>query len=144
MVSAVADDGVLTLHYRLQLDDGTEVLSTFGGNPATLALGRGELAAGLEKCLEVAEPGGSYVFELEPQQAFGERREELVQSLPRASFGRNITLEVGAVIEFSTPDGSRHAGQVRELNAHDVLVDFNHPLAGRRVRFEVEVLSIAR
>ena len=136
----------MTLHYRLQLEDGTEVLSTFGGHPATLALGRGELAPGLEKCLEVAEPGGSYVFELEPQQAFGERREELVQSLPRASFGDGIALglEVGAVIEFSVPDGTRHAGQVRELNVHEVRVDFNHPLAGRRVRFEVEVLSIAR
>jgi FKBP-type peptidyl-prolyl cis-trans isomerase SlpA len=120
------------------------VLSTFGGNPATLALGRGELAPGLEKCLEIAEPGRSYVFELEPGQAFGERREDLVQSLPRASFAGDIALEAGAVVEFSAPDGSRHAGQVREVNAHDVLVDFNHPLAGRRVRFEVEVLAIAQ
>ena len=135
---------MLTLHYRLRLEDGTEVLSTFGGNPATLALGRGELAAGLEKCLERAEPGGSYVFELEPGQAFGERREELVQSLPRGSFGGDIALEEGALIEFSAPDGSRHAGQVLEVNAHDVVLDFNHPLAGRRVRFEVEVLAIAR
>lgn len=143
-MSAAAESGVLTLHYRLQLEDGTEVLSTFGGNPATLALGRGELAAGLEKCLEIAEPGRSYVFELEPEQAFGERREDLVQSLPRASFGDDIALEAGAVVEFSAPDGSRHAGQVRETNAREVVVDFNHPLAGRRVRFEVEVLSIAR
>lgn len=143
-MSAAAEAAVLTLHYRLQLEDGTEVLSTFGGNPATLALGRGELAAGLEQCLEIAEPGGSYVFELEPGQAFGEWREELVQALPRASFGGDIALEEGALIEFSAPDGSRHAGQVREVNAHEVVVDFNHPLAGRRVRFEVEVLAIAR
>ena len=134
----------MTLHYRLRLEDGTEVLSTFGGNPATLALGNGELAAGLEQCLAFAEPGGSYVFELEPTQAFGERREELVQSLPRASFGGELALEVGALIEFSAPDGTRHAGQVRALHDHDVVVDFNRPLAGRRVRFQVEVLAIAR
>jgi len=134
----------MTLHYRLRLEDGSEVLSTFGGNPATLALGRGELAAGLEQCLAQAEPGRSYVFELEPPQAFGERREDLMQSLPRASFAGDIALEEGALIEFSAPDGTRHAGQVRELHAHDVLVDFNHPLAGRRVKFEVEVLAIAR
>jgi FKBP-type peptidyl-prolyl cis-trans isomerase SlpA len=134
----------MTLHYRLRLEDGTEVLSTFGGNPATLALGSGELAAGLEKCLALAAPGGIYVFELEPEQAFGERREDLVQSLPRASFGRELALEEGALIEFSAPDGTRHAGCVRALHDHDVLVDFNHPLAGRRVRFEVEVLAIAR
>ena len=134
----------MTLHYRVRLEDGTEVLSTFGGNPATLALGQGELAAGLEQCLAHAEPGGSYVFELEPRQAFGERRDDLVQSLPRASFAFELALEEGALIEFSAPDGTRHAGQVRELHVHDVLVDFNHPLAGRRVRFEVEVLAIAR
>jgi len=143
-VSAAAEPAVMTLHYRLRLEDGTEVLSTFGGNPATLALGRGELAAGLEQCLAQAEPGRSYVFELEPPQAFGERREDLMQSLPRASFARDIALEEGALIEFSAPDGTRHAGQVRELHTRDVLVDFNHPLAGRRVKFEVEVLAIAR
>jgi FKBP-type peptidyl-prolyl cis-trans isomerase SlpA len=135
---------VITLHYRLRLEDGNEVLSTFGGNPATLALGRGELAPGLEKCLAHAEPGGSYVFELEPTQAFGERREDLVQSLARACFAPELALEEGALIEFSAPDGTRHTGQVRELHVHDVLVDFNHPLAGRRVRFEVEVLAVVR
>ncbi|HKB54249.1 MAG TPA: FKBP-type peptidyl-prolyl cis-trans isomerase, partial [Ramlibacter sp.] len=117
---------------------------TFGGNPATLALGSGELVPGLEKCLAHAEPGGSYVFELEPAQAFGDRREALVQSLPRASFARELELEEGGLIEFSAPDGTRHAGRVRALHDHDVLVDFNHPLAGRRVRFEVEVLAIVR
>jgi FKBP-type peptidyl-prolyl cis-trans isomerase SlpA len=134
----------MTLHYRLRLEDGTELLSTFGGNPATLALGSGELAAGLEACLALAAPGGSYVFELEPGQAFGERREELVQSLSRASFAHELALEEGALIEFSAPDGTRHAGRVRALHDHDVVVDFNHPLAGRRVRFEVEVLAVAR
>ena len=143
-MSAAAEPGVMTLHYRLRLEDGTEVLSTFGGNPATLALGRGELAAGLEQCLAHAEPGRSYVFELEPAQAFGARREDLVQSLGREFFAPDFALEEGALIEFSAPDGTRHAGRVRELHDHDVLVDFNHPLAGRRVKFEVEVLAVAR
>jgi len=137
-----AGGALMTLHYRIRLEDGTEVLSTFGGNPATLALGRGELAAGLEQCLAGTEPGGSYAFELEAAQAFGEPRPELVQALPRASFPRDMALEAGAVIEFSTTEGGRHAGLVRELHDHDVLVDFNHPLAGRRLRFEVEVLAV--
>ena len=132
----------MTLHYRIRLEDGTEVLSTFGGNPATLALGRGELAAGLEQCLAGAAPGGAYAFELDAAQAFGERREELLQALPRASFPGDMALEEGAVIEFSTAEGGRHAGLVRELHDHEVLVDFNHPLAGRRLRFEVEVLAV--
>ncbi len=132
---------LVTLHYRIGPLQGAELISTFGGNPATLALGQGELAEGLERCIDQAEPGRRYVFQLEPQDAFGERRDELVRSMPRAGFSPEMALEPGTVIEFSAPDGSRHAGLVRDANDHEVRVDFNHPLAGRAVRFEIEVLA---
>ena len=134
-----------TLHYRIALADGTEVISTFGGTPATLALGSGELALGLERCLrEVIEagPGVRRAFELEPGEAFGEHRDALVQSMPRSAFDAEIALEPGGAVEFSAPDGARHVGMVRSLDAHSVVVDFNHPLAGRRVRFEAELVAL--
>lgn len=133
---------LLTLHYALGPEDGDEVLSTFGGSPATLALGHGELAPGLERCLASAEPGRRYVFLLDAEQAFGERREALVQTLPRAAFPSELELVPGAVVEFKDAAGASHAGIVQALEEDNVQVDFNHPLAGRRVRFEVEVLSI--
>jgi len=136
---------LVTLHYRIALADGTEVLSTFGGTPATLALGGGELAPGLEHCLEqmIAEgPGARRAFQLEPEEAFGEHRAALVQRLPRSLFEASITLETGGAVEFSAPDGTRHVGLVRSLDALDVEVDFNHPLAGRRVRFEAELIAL--
>lgn len=136
---------LVTLHYRIALADGTEVLSTFGGTPATLALGSGELAPGLEHCLEnmIAEgPGARRAFQLEPEEAFGEHRAALLQSLPRSLFDASITLEPGGAIEFSAPDGTRHVGLVRSLDALNVEVDFNHPLAGRHVRFEVELIAL--
>lgn len=136
---------LLTLHYRIALEDGAEVLSTFGGQPATLALGGGELAPGLEHCLAqmIAEgPGARRAFQLEPQEAFGEHRAALVQRLPRSLFDASITLEPGGAIEFSAPDGTRHVGLVRSLDALDVEVDFNHPLAGRRLRFEAELIAL--
>jgi FKBP-type peptidyl-prolyl cis-trans isomerase SlpA len=136
---------LVTLHYRIGLDDGTEVLSTFGGNPATLALGGGELSPGLERCLaqvvEMREPGRRCVFELEPREAFGEYRGELVQVYPRSAFAQVANLEAGSVFEFSAPDGASRAGLVQAVDEEQVRVDFNHPLAGKRVRFEVEVLS---
>ncbi len=132
---------LVTLHYRIAPLDGAEVISTFGGNPATLALGQGELAEGLERCIVDAEPGKRYVFQLEPQQAFGERRDELVQALSRKGFPPEMKLEQGTVVEFSSPEGTLHAGIVRASNDHEVRVDFNHPLAGRAVRFEIEVLA---
>jgi len=136
---------LVTLHYRIALADGTEVLSTFGGTPATLALGGGELAPGLERCLQTmvaAGPGARRVFELEPDEAFGEHRAALVQRMPRGAFDASIALEAGGAVEFSAPDGTRHVGVVRGLDALDVEVDFNHPLAGRRVRFEAELIAL--
>ena len=137
-----AEGALMTLHYRICLEDGTEVLSTFGGNPATLALGAGELAPGLERCLAGTQPGGSYAFELEGPQAFGDRREDLVQTVPRSSFPADMALEEGAVVEFASTEGARHAAVVRSVHDHEVQMDFNHPLAGRRLRFEVEVLAV--
>lgn len=128
---------IYTLHYRIGLDDGTEVLSTFGGTPATLAAGQGELAPGLERCLAQAEAGKRTVFLLEPEQAFGAHRPELVQRLPG-----DARYEPGLIMEFAAGDGSTHAGLVREVDDHGAIVDFNHPLAGKRIRFEVEVLAL--
>lgn len=128
---------IYTLHYRIGLDDGTEVLSTFGGAPATLAVGQGELAPGLERCLAGTGPGMRRVFLLEAEQAFGAHRAELVQQFPR-----DERFAPGVIMEFSAPDGSRRAGLVRGADARGATVDFNHPLAGRRIRFEVEVLAV--
>jgi FKBP-type peptidyl-prolyl cis-trans isomerase SlpA len=137
-----ADGSLVTLHYRIGLEDGTEVLSTFGGNPATLALGAGELSPGLERCLLDAEPGRRSVFVLEAGDAFGEYRAELVQVYARGAFPATLRVEAGTVIEFSAPDGASQAGLVQAVEGEQVRMDFNHPLAGKRVRFEVEVLSI--
>ncbi len=133
--------GLLTLHYAIGAAAGEPLVSTFGGGPATLALGAGELAPGLERCLEGLEPGERRVFTLEPREAFGERREELLREVPRASFPPGTVIEEGAVVEFKTPDGEAHSGVVRGENGAEVSVDFNHPLAGRRVRFEVELIA---
>lgn len=133
---------IVTLHYRLSLEDGTELLSTLGGRPATLALGTGELAPGLERCVDEAEAGKRCVFLLEPEQAFGERRAELLQDVPRAAFPYGVALAPGAAVELSGAQGERLVGVVLEDAGEALRVDFNHPLAGRRLRFELEVLSV--
>jgi len=132
---------LLTLHYAIGAAEGEPLVSTFGASPATLALGAGELAPGLERCLTGLEPGARRVFVLEPQEAFGARREELLRSVPRASFPPDTVIEDGAVVEFKSADGEAHAGVVRGESGVEVSVDFNHPLAGRRVRFEVELIA---
>ena len=139
-------DSLLTLHYRIALsggaEAGTELISTFGGPPATLKLGSGELAASLERCLVGVACGAPRVFLLEPEQAFGLRRDDLVKRMPRGEFPEGIALAEGGMIEFAAPDGSHCAGVVRALDDQAATVDFNHPLAGRAVRFEVELIAL--
>ncbi|MBS0338003.1 MAG: peptidylprolyl isomerase [Proteobacteria bacterium] len=134
----------LTLHYRIALAEGpqAEVLSTFGGNPATLVLGSGELAPSLERCLIGASSGVPHVFMLQPEDAFGRYRDELLQRVPADAFPDSLAVEPGQVIEFTAPDGARLAGLVKEFDGGEALVDFNHPLAGRPIRFEVEILAV--
>jgi FKBP-type peptidyl-prolyl cis-trans isomerase SlpA len=138
----VKPDSLVTLHYRLATADDTELVSTFGSTPATLQLGSGELAPPLEACLLGLPVGERHVFLLEPEQAFGPHNPALLQRLARDELPEGTRAELHALIEFAAPDGGRFAGLVRELDAESALIDFNHPLAGKAIRFEAEIVGI--
>lgn len=142
MSERVNPDSFVTLHYRLAAADDTEFVSTFGASPATLQLGSGQLAPPLEACLVGLPAGERHVFLLEAEQAFGPHNPKLLQRLPRAELPAGATVERHSLVEFAAPDGSRFSGLVRELDGHSALIDFNHPLAGKAIRFEVEIIGI--
>jgi FKBP-type peptidyl-prolyl cis-trans isomerase SlpA len=141
MSGQVRLDSLVTLHYRLATADDTELISTFGSTPATLQLGSGELAPTLERCLEGVDVGQRYVFLLEPEQAFGPYNSSLVQRIGRGELPEGASIELHGLVEFTAPNGARFAGLVRELDDTAALIDFNHPLAGKSIRFEVEVVG---
>lgn len=148
-MNTVQPGSFLTLHYRLSGPDGAAIVDTFGGAPATLALGTGELAPAIEARLVGLAEGAEHAFELPPGAAFGERNPELVQRVKRALLREHgdpdASYAVGDVVQFPTPDGQgAYAGVVREVEAGgEVLVfDFNHPLAGQPVRFEVKLVGV--
>ena len=137
----------LTLHYRLAGPDGVDLVNTFGGKPATLTLGTGQLAPALEQLLLGLEDGAQAGFDVAAGDAFGPRNPELVQRVKRMLLlelgDPDARYEVGDVVQFPTPGGGgRYAGVVREVAADWLLFDFNHPLAGQAVRFEVQVLGV--
>ncbi|MDE2613297.1 MAG: peptidylprolyl isomerase [Burkholderiales bacterium] len=143
----VQPDSFLTLHYRLVGPDGAAILDTFADKPATLSLGSGQLAPAIEERLVGLAEGAEATFELPPGAAFGERNAALVQRVALATLRQHGDPEaeylVGEVVEFPTPDGQgRYAGVVREVGPDWVLFDFNHPLAGRAVRFDVRLLGV--
>ncbi|MBL8472440.1 MAG: peptidylprolyl isomerase [Rhodocyclaceae bacterium] len=142
MTRQVADSSLVTLHFRLSLPGGGELISTFDAAPATLQLGKGELAPGLERCLAGLYEGDRKVFEVAPDEGFGLRQDRLVQRIPRADLPSEIELAPQAVIEFSATDGTKYAGVVVDLDDEDATIDFNHPLAGKTVRFEVLVVGV--
>jgi FKBP-type peptidyl-prolyl cis-trans isomerase SlpA len=137
----------LTLHYRLGGPNG-DIINTFDDKPATLSLGTGELSPAVEQCLMGMEEGARSTFELPAGAAFGERNPEMQQWLARKvlrQMGDPLeTYNVGDVVQFPTPDGQgQFAGVVLQLRDDQaVLFDFNHPLAGHAVTFEVQLIGV--
>jgi FKBP-type peptidyl-prolyl cis-trans isomerase SlpA len=137
----------LTLHYRLAGPDGGDLINTFADKPATLSLGTGELAPAIEARLIGMAEGTRAQFELAPGEAFGERNPELLQRIKR-SLMRELgdpdeQYSVGDVVQFPAPNGQGgYAGVVRELGEDWLLFDFNHPLAGQPVSFEIHLIGV--
>ena len=153
-VAQVQPGSFLTLHYRLAGPAGN-IINTFDGKPATLSLGTGELSPAVEQCLLGLDEGSSATFELPAGAAFGERNADMVQwvaaKLLRELGDPHETYRIGDVVQFPTPDGQgSYAGAVMQVGndasavsvGDAVLFDFNHPLAGQPVTFEVHVIGV--
>lgn len=137
----------LTLHYRLAGPDGDDLINTFADKPATLSLGTGELSPAIEARLLGLAEGTRTQFELAPGEAFGPHNAELQQrvklSLLRELGDPDEQYHVGDVVQFPTPDGmGSYAGRIQEVGDDWLLFDFNHPLAGKPVSFEVQVIGV--
>lgn len=135
----------LTLHYRLSGPAG-DIINTFGGKPATLTIGTGELAPGVEEALLGLEEGAHTTLQL-PPGAYGERNPDMQQWLSRKELRElgdpNEQYAVGDVVHFPTPDRKgQFGGVVCQLGEEAVLFDFNHPLAGQPVSFEVQLIGV--
>ena len=146
-MNLVQPGSFLTLHYRLSGPDGLDVVNTFADKPATLSLGTGQLAPAIEQQLLGLPEGAHQHFDLPPGAAFGQRSPDMLQRVKM-----RLLLElgepgeqyaIGDVVQFPTPDGQgAYAGVVREVGPDWLLFDFNHPLAGQAVRFEVKLLGV--
>lgn len=146
----VQPDSFLTLHYRLSGPAG-DIINTFADKPATLTLGSGELSPALEQHLLGLAEGTRTVLELPAGEAYGPRNPDMVQWLARKVLDDmgdpDETYTVGDVVHFPTPDGQgRFAGTVLGTRGagteQAVQFDFNHPLAGQPVQFEVQLLGV--
>lgn len=137
----IGPDTKVTLHFTLRLASGEEVDTTRNGAPATFVMGDGNLLPGFESVLLGLRAGDRRSVLIDPQDGFGSHNPQNVQVIDRALFAPDVRLERGLVVSFADGKGEL-PGVVMTVDGDQVTVDFNHPLAGRDLTFEVEILDV--
>jgi FKBP-type peptidyl-prolyl cis-trans isomerase SlpA len=143
MSEQVKHDSAVLVHFTLKLEDGSTAESTRGnGKPALFRLGDGSLSDALENQLMGLTVGDKRTFTLAPESAFGSKSPDLVQYFSQRDFQETGIPDAGTIMLFTTRDGSEMPGVVRDVTEDSITVDFNHPLAGQYIDFDIEVLEI--
>ncbi|MBS0848425.1 FKBP-type peptidyl-prolyl cis-trans isomerase [Citrobacter sp. JGM124] len=143
MTGSVQKNSTVLVHFILKLEDGSVAESTrSSGKPALFRLGDTSLSPGLEAELIALTAGEKKAFFLAPESAFGIPNPDMIQYFSRREFADTGEPVAGAIMLFTAMDGSEMPGVVREVNGDSITVDFNHPLAGQTIHFDIEVLEV--
>lgn len=132
----------VTLNFALKLTDGQVIDSNLDDSPVEFNLGDGRLLAGFEEAIEGMSTGDCATIEMAAEDAFGLRNEDNVQIFDRDTFPDDAELEIGSMYNFADAAGGEVPGVVIELPEGQVRVDFNHPLAGKDLLFEVRIHNV--
>ena len=132
----------VTLHFAIKLDNGDVVDSTFDKQPAIFTVGDGSLLPGFEQALYGLKAGDKRSLQIEPENAFGQPNPQNVQVMPRGQF-QDMELSEGLLIIFNDAANAELPGVVKAFDEQQVIIDFNHPLAGKTLNFEVEIIEVA-
>ncbi len=127
------------LNFSLSLEDGSEIDTNFKGDPVDFVVGDGSLMPGFERLLFGMSAGERHIFSVEPENAFGMPNDSNVQEVPRDQFDDDVDLEIGLMFYFADASGGEVPGLVISIDEDWVTVDFNHPLAGRTILFDVMI-----
>jgi FKBP-type peptidyl-prolyl cis-trans isomerase SlpA len=135
----VSEGTRIYLNFSLSLEDGSEVDSNFGGEPVSFVYGDGSLLPGFESLMVGMAAGQRNMFTVLPENAFGQPNDNNVQVIDRDTFDDDVVLELGLVFSFADAAGGELPGMLLAFDDEEVTVDFNHPLAGRKILFDVLV-----
>ncbi|MEX6501642.1 FKBP-type peptidyl-prolyl cis-trans isomerase [Pseudomonas zhanjiangensis] len=131
----------VTLHFAIKLENGEVVDSTFDKRPATFKVGDGNLLPGFESALFGFKAGDKRALQVLPEQGFGQPNPQNVQVMPRSQF-QNMELSEGLLVIFNDAANAELPGVVKAFDDSQVTIDFNHPLAGKTLSFEVEIIEV--
>ncbi len=135
-------DCVVSFHYALTVEGEPLEQSRDQGQPVQVLLGQGQVVEGMEKALEGRSKGDVFQLDLDPGQAYGERREQAIQRLSKKVFGKGARLVAGSAVTLRRKDGSTLQGMIHKVGMTTVDVDLNHPLAGKALHFDVEIMDV--
>lgn len=138
----VSEQTRVTFFFSLSLTDGQLVDSCFGKQPAQCVPGDGNLLSAFDACLLGLTVGDKKQFTIAAADAFGVRRDDNLKRVPRNRFAQDIELVEGLVVSFGAAEGGELPGVVHRLMGEMIEVDFNHPLAGRDIIFDVEIVDV--
>ncbi len=138
----IGPDMQVTLHFALKLEDGSVIDSTFERKPATFTMGDGSLLQGFESALLGMAAGQKNSVVIKPEYGFGQHNPVNVQEISRKQFAADMELSEGLMISFADAQKTELPGVIQRFDDQTVWVDFNHPLAGRDIQFDVEIISV--
>lgn len=141
--STIQAGSKVTLHFSLKLDNGQVMDSNFDQEPAELTVGDGNLPEGFESYLMGLAAGDEKQFTVPPEHAFGAHNPHNIQEMKRSAFAADMPIAPGLVVSFADAKNAELPGVIAEVNGDDVSVDFNHPLAGKTLLFDVHIVSVA-
>lgn len=142
-MNTITANSAVILHINMKLTDGSVADSTrVNDRAAKIRLGAGDVTPAFEYELMGLQTGAKKSFTLAPQDAFGYPNPANFHTVPRSRFNSNIKIEKGNIIEFEQLTGQSLLGVIREFTDDEVSIDFNHPLCGQTVIFEVEIIEI--
>ncbi|MFT7491408.1 MAG: FKBP-type peptidyl-prolyl cis-trans isomerase SlpA [Pseudohongiellaceae bacterium] len=143
MTALVIGEGTqVTLHFSLTLKSGHVVDSNFDQEPAQFVFGDGNLLEGFEKAILGLPAGTREVFTISAEDGFGQANPSNIQTFKRDQFADDLELEEGLMLSFADAQNAELPGVVASFDETMVTVDFNHPLAGKEIEFEVQILSV--
>lgn len=141
MTKAKAGD-TASIHYTGKFDDGQTFDSSEGREPLQFTVGAGEIIPGLDKEIEGMEVGEKKTVKIAAEDAYGQHDPARLRAFPRSDIPENIPLEPGIQLQMQTPDGQMMIVTVAEVTDDEVILDANHPLAGKDLTFEVELVAV--
>lgn len=140
---SVQQGSSVALHYTVRLEDGTVLETTEGSEPYKIVVGKDRILPALEEALIGMNEGERKELRIPPEEAYGVHRDDLVLRIPKQSLRGGEQVTLGDMVQVSTPEGQEQTARIVGVDAQTITLDFNHPLAGKTLILDFEVVQVA-